>query len=90
MLFPAERGMRFSRPSLLLELASPFGLATLDYVEPSFLIRAIAFFLGWPDDGFPQRVVFGCYAVAQLWERFVEKMFPRNRWTYMMMIVRKS
>jgi len=89
-LCPAERGMRFSRPEMLSVLTRGFGTTELEYIEASFLIRACAFFWGWPERLIQQRMVSACYYLARLWERGVEAFLPKSHWTYMMITVRKS
>lgn len=90
MTFQAERGMCNSFPEKLMELAAQFGRAELVYVEASFLVRALAFFLGWPGKGISQYIATCCYSAGQLWERAVTALIPKNRWTYMMITINKG
>lgn len=46
-LFEAERGTHNSTPEKFESLCSKFGCNAITYKEPSFLIRAINYFLGW-------------------------------------------
>lgn len=89
-LLSVERGMRYAQPSRLLELARSFAPAELEYVEASFLIRASAFFLGWHKQGILRRMVSVFYTFAKLWERSIESLLPKSRWTYMMITIRKG
>lgn len=88
-LTPAERGLRDSTARSLVALGSALGNARLEYVEASFLVRAVGYVVGWPD-GARRWLARIAYAAAVCWERTVEALVPRRGWTYMMMSVRRG
>lgn len=88
-LHPAERGMRDSTFSRLLALGSRLGKPSIQYVEASFLLRALGFVFGWPE-GRGRWLIRPFYVFAGIWERLVERVVPTRRWSYMMMTLRPS
>ena len=89
LLYPAERGLRDSTSSKLLTLGRRLGKPTIEHVEASFLVRAIGFVIGWPED-LRRWLVRPLYLLACGWEKLVERLLPKHRWTYMMMSLRRS
>jgi len=89
MLYPAERGLRDSTWAGLMGMGTRMGRATVEYVEASFLVRAIGFVIGWPE-GWAAWFVRPLYMCARFWEALVERLAPRSSWTYMMMCLRRS
>ena len=89
LLYPAERGLRNSTWAELTAMGTRMGRATIEYVEASFLVRAIGFVVGWPE-GPGAWLVRPLYAAARMWEAIVERLAPRSSWTYMMMCLRRS
>jgi SAM-dependent methyltransferase len=86
---PVERGMRNSTPDTLLALGRAFGQPQLDYLEASFAVRAVGFFLGWPGGVF-KWVVIPIYGLASLWEKTMAALLPRKYWPYLIMRLPKS
>ena len=88
MLFPAERGMRHSDPQSLIRLGTAFGHTCLDFLECSFLIRALGFVLGWPEKwGVSQYLANLVYTLGDAWERLLASLLSLRQWTYMLMTV---
>ncbi len=83
----AERGLKDSTPSALLNLCRGHGTLHMEYVEAGFLVRALGFFLGWPGGGL-KSVVRPIYGVAAICERTLERVLPKRKWGYMMLVVR--
>ena len=88
LIVPEERGMIDSTEEKLYELGSRYGIANIDYVEASFLIRAINYLLGWP--GIFRYLFYPVYKAAFLWEVIYEKLAPKQKWTYMMMSIKRN
>jgi hypothetical protein len=88
-LYPGERGLRDSTRTTLANLGRRLGNPTIEYVEASFLVRAIGFVVGWPK-GAAAWLVRPLYRAAACWETLVERLTPQRRWTYMMMSVRRG
>jgi ubiquinone/menaquinone biosynthesis C-methylase UbiE len=88
-LYPAERGLRDSTRSTLMALGCGLGSPSIEFVEASFLVRAVGFVVGWPR-GLANWLVRPLYAGAICWERLVEWFAPRRTWTYMMMSLRRA
>jgi SAM-dependent methyltransferase len=86
-LYPAERGMRDSTPAQLLALGSRLGRPTIEHVEASFLVRALGFVVGWPEDA-GRWLIRPLYMLARGCERLIECLIPRHCWSYMMMTLR--
>ncbi len=82
-IFPAERGMSDSTPAKVLAQCSRHGPTEFDFVEASFLIRALAFFLGHPGSGLKGRAISAIYSAALLWDRLVSRLVPKRHWVYM-------
>jgi ubiquinone/menaquinone biosynthesis C-methylase UbiE len=83
ILYPVERGMKNSTPEKIMSLCSSHGVTRVIPLEPSFLIRAVAFVIGWPE-GMLRYVYYPLYAVAVIWERIWEFFAPKSAWTYSM------
>lgn len=89
-LYPAERGMAQSTPARLLELGRPLApAASLEFVEASYLLRALGFVAGWPE-GKMRLVVRALYFLASLWDRLAAAWLPPRRWTLMMLTLVKD
>lgn len=88
MLFPAERGMRYSKPEFLLAECNSWGEARLQFMEASQLVRAIGFLFGWPQG--LQSLLWPIYYFADLIERFVYRIVPRQWWAYYIITIRVS
>jgi len=88
-LVPAEKGMRDSTPDKLMTLGRRFGRTRLDYIEAGLMLRALAFPLGWPK-GWARFLVAPVYLAALAWEWFFRWAVPKNRWSYMMMVVERD
>lgn len=83
MLVPAERGMRDSTRASVEGLLAKFGPTEVVAVEASSAIRAVGYFVGWPQG--PARILaLGIYRMATAWERLVAAITPRRRWVYQM------
>ena len=87
--FPVEKGMRDSTPLKLIGLGKRFGDARLDWVEASFVVRAIGFFLGWPK-GIARYAVAPVYALGAVWELVMAWLLPKRAWCYMLLCLRKN
>jgi SAM-dependent methyltransferase len=86
---PVEAGMEDSTPENLLSLGKQFGAVELHYLEASFLVRAVAYFVGWPEK--PLRfLVWPLYALASIWETLVQHLRPVRTWSYLMMVVKRG
>ena len=88
LFYPAERGMKNSSLQELARLGTFFGEITLEYIEASFLIRALGFLFGWPKAPF-RYIIFPLYVLALLWEKLFELFAPKSMWTYMMLTIKK-
>lgn len=88
LLFPVERKMRFSTPARLLPAFRSFFQVNIEFVEASFLLRALSFVLGWRD-GFERLVLSPLYFLAEMWEWAARQAYPRDQWTYMMFVAEK-
>jgi len=86
--FPVERGMKESTPEKLKTLGEHFGSVKIEFVEGSFLLRALAFFIGWPR-GIVKFLFSPLYCLAHAWEKIFEYFAPKRMWTYMMMSLRR-
>ncbi|CAA7612147.1 class I SAM-dependent methyltransferase [Magnetospirillum sp. UT-4] len=86
-LVPAERGGRDSVPEALLRLAAEVGVGRLEWLEASFLTRALAFFIGWPRRSWARTAATLLYRAAEVWERAVARLRRQDGWTYMMVVV---
>ena len=85
-IYKAERGMRNSTPEKFGKLCSGFGCKTIVYKEPTFLIRAINYFLGWDD-----RPVFKIfykvfYGLASGLDKVVSRYVNEKGYAYMIAI----
>lgn len=89
ILFPAERGMKDSTRGKLMALGKKFGETEMEFVEVSFLVRAVAFVFGWPSGMFRYFVGAVC-ALALAWEKVVARLKPKTAWTYMMLCIRRD
>lgn len=88
-LYPAERGLRDSTQGSLVSLGAQLGDPEIEFVEASFLVRAIGFVVGWPA-GVSNGLVRPLYAAAACWEKLVEWLAPQRTWTYMLMSLRRG
>ncbi len=87
LLYPAERGLYHSNPASLLALGEKFGSAHLDFIEPSFWVRAMGFLLGWPNKNV-HRMLCGCvYSAMDLCERLMAGVLPKRWWVYMLLTI---
>ncbi|MDD5194043.1 MAG: hypothetical protein PHQ96_00005, partial [Candidatus Omnitrophica bacterium] len=85
LLTPSEKGLKDNTAEYLLALGAQCGDADIDYIEASFLMRAIGFYLGWPRAiGY---LYLPAYLAAFLWEKIYETFTPKNKWAYMLMSV---
>ena len=85
----AERGVFNSTPEKLRALAVDCGCRNfLVQLECSMLIRAVGFYLGWPETP-PGVLLRQLYLPAFLWERAMELIVPRHRWSYMALVLDK-
>lgn len=82
-IVPAERGMIDSTSENLLSLGSKFGATQIEYVEASFLIRALGYILGWPG-GIKQYLFYPVYLFVWALEIFFECLTPQHKYMYMM------
>jgi ubiquinone/menaquinone biosynthesis C-methylase UbiE len=89
LFYPVERGMRDSTPETLMALGKRHGPVRLEFVEASFLVRAVAFTIGWPA-GSRRGVLKYVYRAAVQWERVVERLLPPRRWIYMLLAIERS
>lgn len=89
IFFPAERGMKDSTREKLMALGKNFGETEMEFVEASFLVRAVAFVFGWPSGMFRYFVGAAC-ALALTWERAAARLKPKTAWTYMMLCIRRD
>ncbi len=80
--------MKDSTPDAMRKLLGAHGEAALEYVEASFLVRAVGFLFGWPG-GAARSLLRPLYWAFGFCERLVEVTLPRHRWTYMMFVVRR-
>lgn len=85
---PVERGMRNSTPEQLQAMGRRLGPTRLQYVEGSFALRALGFFLGWPEGWrrVPTRLV---YLMGAVWEKVHALLLPTEAGMYMMLDIRK-
>ncbi|RJR44085.1 MAG: class I SAM-dependent methyltransferase [Deltaproteobacteria bacterium] len=89
-LHPVERGMAESTPANLLSLGERFTPgASLEFVEASYLLRAVGFVMGWPE-GRMGRIVRPLYRLASWWDLMCAAWLPRRRWTLMMLTLVKD
>lgn len=88
LLYPVERGSKDSTPETLMALGHRHGRVRLEFVEASFLVRAVAFAMGSPS-GLGGRTLKPLYLTALLWERLVERVLPHRRWIYMMLAINR-
>jgi SAM-dependent methyltransferase len=90
MIYEAERGMRNSTPEKFGKLCSRFGCETIFHMEPTFLIRALNFFVGWND----RRAIRGFYKLfydfAFGLEKIISKFADKNGYAYMIAFIRGS
>ncbi len=88
-LQPVERGMVDSTPEKLRLLGEKFGSVEFNYLEASFLVRSMAYFVGWPEN--PRRFLLRpLYGLASLWEGLMARVTPVRAWNYMMMIIKQG
>lgn len=85
----AEQGMADNTPAFLQALAARLGPVRLDYVEPGFLLRAAAYFLGPPRGAFRPAVDLFYRAIAA-YEKGLARWLPRRRWAYLMLTISKA
>lgn len=85
----AERGMKNSDPKKIEAMFSRYGDVSVSFIEASFLMRAVAYFLGWPQ-GAKRQVVRLVYVLVGMWESLVEHFQPTRRWTYMFVALERS
>lgn len=90
LFYPVERGLRHSSPETLHVLGQKHGQARLEFVECSFLVRALAFLLGWPERGLPRRLAWGIYTLANGIEWLLRLLLPKKYWIYMLLVIKKS
>jgi hypothetical protein len=84
-----ERGMRDSTPATIRALVRRHGGNDLRFVEPSSAVRALGYVVGWP--GGPARpVAWAIYTAATAWERVLGWLLPRERWVYMLAVLRRQ
>lgn len=86
---PAERGMKDSTVDTLTTLGKRHGEFIFEYIEASFLIRGVGYFLGWTD-GVIKYFIYPLYFIAFVWEKFVERFSPKRFWSYFMMTIIKN
>jgi ubiquinone/menaquinone biosynthesis C-methylase UbiE len=87
--YPVERGMKDSTPETLLNLLAAHGHPHLQFVEPSSLMRATGFVVGWPS-GATRIPAVVAYIAAAAWESVVALAVPRRRWVYMILTLRRQ
>jgi SAM-dependent methyltransferase len=88
-LYPAERGMKDSTPASLQALCGRHGTVRIQFVECSFLVRALGFILGWRR-GLAGAFLSVVYVAASVWERAAAALLPKRRWTYMMIVTNRD
>ncbi len=89
-LYPVERGMAASTPANLLGLGRKLtAAASLEFVEASYLLRAVGFVAGWPE-GRMRYIFRPLYRLAFWWDRLAAAWLPRRRWTLMMLTLVKD
>jgi len=81
--------MRNSTPEQLQAMARRLGPTKLQYVEGSFVLRALGFFLGWPEGWMqvPARLI---YLMGSAWEKAHALVLPPEAGMYMMIDIRKT
>ena len=89
LLRPAERGMKDSSPAKLQSQLSPHGLIDFQFVESSQLVRALAYFFGWPAS-LGRILLAPLYAAAALCEKLIALVIPRSRWAVMLFRLRQE
>jgi SAM-dependent methyltransferase len=87
--YPAEQGMADNSAENLLRLGQRHAPARLEFVEATFLLRAVAFFLGWPE-GLGRFCIMPLYLLLSLWEQVLELVLPQRHWSYMMLTLIKD
>lgn len=89
-LYPAERGMAESSAANLLRLGRKFSpAASLEFVEASYLLRAVGFVAGWPE-GKMRFIVRPLYLLASWWDLLCAAWLPPRRWTLMLLTLIKD
>jgi SAM-dependent methyltransferase len=89
-IFEAERGMRNSTPEKFGKLCSKFECETIIHMEPTFLIRAINFFIGWNDRPVIRVFYKLFYGFAFGVEKVVSKFVDKNGYAYMIAFIRRG
>jgi SAM-dependent methyltransferase len=89
ILYPAERGMKDSTPGTVERLLVRYGRVSLEPVEASSVVRALAFVLGWPT-GACCAAAAAIYRAASAWEAAARALAPRRRWPYVLAVVRRD
>jgi SAM-dependent methyltransferase len=90
LLYPAERGLANSSPESLLRLGAGCSKASLDFVEASFVVRALGFVLAWEGDSrwrLPRNI---CYFAGNALESILERLVPRRNWPMMLACFTKA
>ena len=85
---PAEAGMMDSTPITIRALGQKRAQSEFEFVEASFLLRAAAYFLGWPS-GPARYLALAVYYAIWSWEAVWERLAPESMWVYMMLALRK-
>jgi ubiquinone/menaquinone biosynthesis C-methylase UbiE len=87
-LIPAEKHMKDNTREMLLDLAGPYTTHSVCFVEASQLVRACSYFFGWPR-GISRLPVGLLLSVATIWEFLYARLAPREKWSTLMLIIRK-
>ena len=89
VLVPAEKHMQDNTRQMLTDLISSYPSHSVCFVEASQLIRALSYPFGWPR-GFLRIPVGLILLAAAFWESVYARTAPREKWTTIMLIIRKQ
>lgn len=89
LLYPVERGMRNSTETNIRALARSCAEVRFHRFEATFLLRAASFVLGWPSPRL-QWLAHLMYRGLSLAEKILRRVIPRDRWTYMLLALRRE
>ena len=87
-LNPVEAGMMDSTPDSMRALGARYKDSRFDFAEASFLLRAVAYFLGWPSGPLRYPALAAYYAI-RAWEGLWERLAPKSAWVYMQLVIGK-